>query len=222
MTNLELYVKQGHTDGSETNTFRYKPDADDAIPSGGAGAVIGMMGMMGSLMVGCDFGTASLIAATAGTAASTGVYKTVMYSGIQSSLRKLSNGTIDQPKLNQTRRTWKEKRALITENVLSDDRKSKVTRELVTNRHGIWIEEKLVPIATTAVQVKSWDTVLDSIIKVHGLEKLDMIASNTIPGLSTDGKKLSWRKTAGNILGELGVLQECTNRNCSTECRHIF
>lgn len=223
MSELEVYTEQKHADGTSTNTFRYNPDSEQVVPAGASGAVAGMAGMVGSALVGLDPFTGAVIGAAMATGLGGGIYKSMVYSSIRGSIQQLSNVNIYRPKFSQVRRTLKEKRFLLLEDTRSTDGKNKVVkRELVTNLRGIWVEETLAPIATTAAQVKSWDTVLDSIIKVHGLENLDKIASSTIPALSQDGQKLSWRATAGNILGELGVLQECTNRNCSTECRHFF
>lgn len=222
MTALNFYTKEEQEDGAAKNTLKYKRELGDLTSSTGVGIVMGSMATFGSFIVGLD-PFATITAATAVAALSgTGAHRIWMYSEIKNSLKELSGGRVEKIKPTQLRRTLKEKRLLLAENMRSEDGKSKVTRELVTNRHGIWVEETVTPIATTAVQVKSWDSVLDSIIKVHGLESIDKIASNTIPALSPDGQKLSWRRTAGNILGEIGILQECTNRNCSTQCNHFF
>lgn len=127
-------------------------------------------------------------------------------------------GEKTKPRFWQYRRTFKEKRVVIANEVRHLHKPgSKVTLTMVTNRKGIFFEETV----TESPKV-SWDRVLDSVIKVHRLEKIDAIASATVPEHNEDGTKKPWNIKLGNILETVGLISECTKPNCARDCRHIF
>jgi hypothetical protein len=151
-----------------------------------------------------------------------GGFKAIAFAHIKDNLEdsvfSLRTGMYTQPRITSVRRTKTEKRMVITEDAESKIHSdTKVTLALVTNRKGIWLEEtaKISP-------MKSWDKVLDSVIKVHRLENIDALASVTIPEVSPDGSRVSWKDKVGNLLSGVGLLQECKRHDCATNCRHIF
>lgn len=218
MRGMECVSRNNFDNGTEQVYYRFKPQTEDVALSAAAGAGVAGTGFIIGMSMGFDPFATILSLSALGTAVTGGLFRGMSYSSIKGNVSLFSGADEVTPKFNQLRRTLKEKRFPILAGKRSADGKTKISREIVTNRHGIWMEETIIPIATTAVQVKSWDAVLDQVIQVHGLENIDKIASKTIPALSADGQKVSWKNTVGNLLEDIGV-HICPGQSCPHGCR---
>lgn len=222
MSALEVYEKTSDAETTKTIS-RFKPDRSDSIglPTGVGLIGGGLATLVMNMNTHDPFTLLMSMAAVAGVlgyGSSKANTHQIFRIHLLQNLSALKSTAYFAPGFGSVRRTRKEKRLVIVENVQArNSPDSKVTLTLVTNKQGVWLEESI-----KKSPKQSWDKVLESVIKVHGLESIDALASVTVPELTKDGQRVSFKDKVGNLLNEVGFLQECQKRDCATNCRHLF
>lgn len=222
MSALEVYEKISDSETTKTIS-RFKLDKADAIglPTGLGLAGGGLATLIMNMNTHDPFTLLMSMAAVAGVlgyGSSKANTHQIFRLHLFQNLSTLESTAYFTPGFGSVRRTRKEKRLVIVKNVPArNSPDSKVTLTLVTNKQGVWLEESV-----KKSPKQSWDKVLESVIKVHRLESIDALASVTVPELTKDGQKVSFKDKIGNLLNEVGLLKECQEKDCATNCNHLF